>query len=144
MLVPRLGREGVVVETDPLVVNVAGKRVRFTEFEAAELRLAAGAPPAPAERVEIEVKQDLDESRVSSRLYLLGYTVEEAKEELERYLERASRVGYPTVTIVHGVGTGALKAALRPHLRAHELVAEIREGSEHEGGGGVTIVALRR
>lgn len=80
--------------------------------------------------------------RVASSLDLRGARVEEAVAILERYLEDASLAGLETVTIVHGLGTGALRDAVRATAKAHPLVADVRGGGPSEGGDGVTIVAL--
>ncbi|HWP63411.1 MAG TPA: Smr/MutS family protein, partial [Candidatus Binatia bacterium] len=80
--------------------------------------------------------------RVASSLDLRGARVEEAVAALERYLEDAALAGLAQVTIVHGLGTGALRDAVRATATAHPLVAAVRGGGPNEGGDGVTIVAL--
>lgn len=80
--------------------------------------------------------------RVASSLDLRGARVEEAVAALERYLEDAALAGLAQVTIVHGLGTGALRDAVRATATAHPLVAAVRGGGPNEGGDGVTIIAL--
>ena len=85
----------------------------------------------------------LDRARsVPSSLDLRGARVEEALEALERYLEDASLAGMPSVTVMHGLGTGALRDAVRTTAGAHPLVKSIRAGGRGAGGDGATIVAL--
>ncbi len=85
----------------------------------------------------------LDRARsVASSLDLRGARVEEALEALERYLEDASLAGMPSVTVIHGHGTGALRDAVRAAASAHPLVRSIRAGGRGEGGDGATIVAI--
>ena len=75
-------------------------------------------------------------------LDLRGETVEEALPRLDRYLEDAYLTGLPWVRIIHGKGTGALRAAVRDALRKHEMVASYETGKEGEGGEGVTVAKL--
>jgi DNA mismatch repair protein MutS2 len=68
--------------------------------------------------------------------------VDEALEALARYLDDASLAGLERVTIVHGLGTGALRDAVREAATDHPLVGSVRAGERGEGGDGVTIVDL--
>jgi DNA mismatch repair protein MutS2 len=76
-------------------------------------------------------------------LHLLGKTVDEALPEVDRYLDRASRAGLTEVRVIHGHGTGRLRAAVRSHLEGHPLAASYRPGGQGEGGDGATVVLLR-
>ena len=75
-------------------------------------------------------------------LDLRGARVEEALTALERYLEDASLAGLPKVSVIHGLGTGALRDAVRSDAGAHPLVRTVRAGERGEGGDGVTVVEL--
>jgi DNA mismatch repair protein MutS2 len=79
---------------------------------------------------------------VASSLDLRGARVEEALTSLDRYLEDASLAGLDRVTIIHGLGTGALRDAVRSAAAAHPLVRKVRPGERGEGGDGATIVEL--
>ncbi|HET7026057.1 MAG TPA: endonuclease MutS2 [Candidatus Limnocylindrales bacterium] len=79
---------------------------------------------------------------VASSLDLRGARVEEALEALDRYLDDASLAGLSKVVIVHGVGTGALRDAVRGTAAGHPLVRSARAGERGEGGEGATIVEL--
>jgi len=79
---------------------------------------------------------------VSASLDLRGARVEEALEALSRYLDDASLAGLDKVTIIHGMGTGALRDAVRSEAAAHPLVRDVRPGERGEGGDGATIVRL--
>jgi DNA mismatch repair protein MutS2 len=68
--------------------------------------------------------------------------VDEALTALERYLEDASLSGLAQVTVIHGLGTGALRDAVRSEAAGHPLVRSIRPGERGEGGDGATIVTL--
>jgi DNA mismatch repair protein MutS2 len=79
---------------------------------------------------------------VASSLDLRGAKVEEALEVLDRYLDDASLAGLDQATIIHGMGTGALRDAVRDHAGGHPLVKSLRPGGRGEGGDGATIVTL--
>ena len=85
----------------------------------------------------------LDRARtVASSLDVRGARVEEALEVVERYLEDASLAGLERATIIHGLGTGALRDAVRSLASAHPLVRSVRAGERGEGGDGATVVTL--
>jgi DNA mismatch repair protein MutS2 len=79
---------------------------------------------------------------VASSLDLRGARVEEALEALDRYLDDAGVAGLGSVTIIHGLGTGALRDAVRAAAAAHPLVRSARPGERGEGGDGATVVTL--
>ena len=85
----------------------------------------------------------LDRARgVASSLDLRGARVEEALEALDRYLDDAALAGLGQVVVIHGLGTGALRDAVRQRAAGHPLVASMRPGERGEGGDGATIVKL--
>jgi DNA mismatch repair protein MutS2 len=75
-------------------------------------------------------------------LNLRGLRVEEAIPRLEKYLNDAYLARLPSVRIIHGRGTGALRRAVREQLEGHPLVASYRPGDQHEGGDGATVAEL--
>ena len=79
---------------------------------------------------------------VPMSLDLRGARVDEALSALDRYLEDASLAGLERVTVIHGLGTGALRDAVRTDSAAHPLVRGVRPGERGEGGDGVTVVEL--
>jgi len=79
---------------------------------------------------------------VASSLDLRGARVDEALETLGRYLDDAALAGLGRVTIIHGLGTGALRDAVRAEAGGHPLVKSVRPGERGEGGDGATIVEL--
>ena len=74
---------------------------------------------------------------------LRGMTGEEAWVKVDKYLDEAQMHGITTVTLVHGKGTGALKAALWQLLKGDKRLASFRLGRYGEGDGGVTVVELK-
>ncbi len=85
---------------------------------------------------------NLRKINISNRLDLRGVRVEDALDELEIYLDKASLANLTPVTIIHGHGTGALKAAIRDYLSTSPYVAKYRPGENDEGGDGVSIVDI--
>lgn len=77
-------------------------------------------------------------------LKLIGLRVEEALDLLEPFLNHASLSGLREVRIIHGIGTGRLRNAVREYLACHPLVGGYRPGSPHEGRDGATVVTLRQ
>ena len=80
---------------------------------------------------------------VSSEINLLGKTVDEALYELDKYLDDAYLAHIPTVRIVHGKGTGALRSAVQGKLRKTKYIESFRQGEFGEGDAGVTIAVFK-
>ena len=86
----------------------------------------------------------LDKSRKASmEINLLGYTVDEALNEVDKFLDSGMLRGQTTLYIIHGNGTGALRTAIQKHLRTHKAVKSFRPGRYGEGENGVTVVELK-
>jgi DNA mismatch repair protein MutS2 len=125
-----------------------------------ELDLAVGGeaePPAPAPKRTLRDYDSVSASAggtagsrlalerartIASSLDLRGAKVQEALEVLDRYLDDASLAGLDQATVIHGMGTGALRDAVREHAGAHPLVKAWRAGGRGEGGDGATIVTF--
>ncbi len=80
---------------------------------------------------------------VSTEINLLGKTVDEALSALDKYLDDAYLAHLPSVRVVHGKGTGALRSAVHNHLKRLKYVKEFRLGEYGEGDAGVTIVTFK-
>ncbi len=80
---------------------------------------------------------------VSTEINLLGKTVDEAISVLDKYLDDAYIAHLPSVRVVHGKGTGALRNAVHAHLKRLKYVKEYRLGEYGEGDAGVTIVTFK-
>lgn len=80
---------------------------------------------------------------VSTEINLLGRTVDEAIPELDKYLDDAYLAHLPSVRIVHGKGTGALRNAVHNYLRKNRVVKSYRLGEFGEGDAGVTIAEFK-
>ena len=80
---------------------------------------------------------------VSHEINLLGKTVDEAISELDKYLDDAYLAHLPSVRIVHGKGTGALRSAVQSHLKRVKYVKSFQLGEYGEGDSGVTIAVFK-
>ncbi len=80
---------------------------------------------------------------ISNTLDLRGERVEEALDNLEAYLDKASLANLSPVYIIHGHGTGALKSAVRDFISTSPYVAKYRAGEDAEGGDGVSVIDIR-
>ena len=78
----------------------------------------------------------------SETVNLIGVRVPDALARVDRALDEAAVSGLTRLRLLHGHGTGRLKAAIRAHLASSPYVASHRPGDEAEGGDAVTIVTL--
>lgn len=81
---------------------------------------------------------------ISPEIKLIGLRVDEAISELDKYLDDAYLAHLPKVRVIHGRGTGALKAAVHNHLKRTKYVSEYHVGEFGEGDHGVTIVTFKK
>jgi DNA mismatch repair protein MutS2 len=146
------GWEGRIVALEKggrrATLEVGGLRVTVpTEELDLPVPASEGRPTAPRPGAEEPAsgitRIRLDRARtVASSLDVRGARVEEALEVVERYLEDAALAGLQRATIVHGLGTGALRDAVRAAAGAHPLVRAVRAGERGEGGDGATVVSF--
>ncbi len=136
-----LGFEGTVVNVHDreAEVEVRGKRFRS---QMTELRVLGGGPQKP-EPVRVNIQLQPREAPSSSELLLVGSTVDQALDRLEKFLDESLLGEQRTVRVIHGFGTGRLKEAVVDYLHKHPLVTDVRTASPQEGGGGVTIAELK-
>lgn len=80
---------------------------------------------------------------VKSEIDLRGMTLEEAEMETDKFLDECAMAGLNTVSIIHGKGTGTLRAGIQTMLRRHPHVKSFRLGKYGEGENGVTIAELK-
>jgi DNA mismatch repair protein MutS2 len=143
VLMDALGLEGIVVNVHDreAEVEVRGKRFRA---HMAELRVLGGAveKPEPAV-VRVNVQLQPREGISTSELMLVGNTVEQALDRLEKFLDESLLSEQRTIRLIHGFGTGRLKEAVVEYLHKHPLITHVRTATPQEGGGGVTIAELK-
>jgi DNA mismatch repair protein MutS2 len=138
-----LGLEGIVVNVHDreAEVEVRGKRFRS---QTADLRVLGGSTPkAEPSPVRVNVQLQPREGASSSELLLVGNTVDQALDKLEKFLDESLLSEQRTLRLIHGFGTGRLKEAVVDYLHKHPLVTNVRTASPQEGGGGVTIAELK-
>jgi DNA mismatch repair protein MutS2 len=136
-------------------VGISGEVVGFTE-DGESVEVASGSfrltQPLTAVRREARAEQQRRPARVAtlprapqvdSELNILGMRVHEAEDALDRYLDAAALAGLPSVRIVHGKGTGALRTEVHEVLRQHPLVDRFELAGRSEGGEGATVVYLK-
>jgi DNA mismatch repair protein MutS2 len=80
---------------------------------------------------------------IDSTIDVRGQRVDEAIANVDRFLDESLMASRDTTFIVHGHGTGALRAAIRTHLAAHKAVDKFRAGEPNEGGDGITVAFLK-
>jgi DNA mismatch repair protein MutS2 len=140
------------VEKDVFEVALGPIKMRVNRSDCSavlpsEINSAERADPLAAARrqkgVHVTVTSaNTDELRME--INLIGRTVDEATEELEKYLDRAFLAGLPRVRIIHGHGAGILRRGVREFLKGHPHVATFAEAPQNEGGQGATLVELRQ
>jgi len=109
------------------------------EVSAAGIKKSRGrALPARPRKISIEMAG----GELSYSVKLIGLRSEEALAKLERFIDEALMKGASDLTVIHGVGTGALIKAVRSYLDECPSVKNYRRGEQGEGGDGVTVVML--
>jgi DNA mismatch repair protein MutS2 len=134
---------GNVVSIDgaKAVLNVNGRKM---QVETRDLVPVEGQKAESRKQKSLRVTTSSDaEAPVAAELNLIGQRVDDAIEASDKFLDRALLEGKQAVRIIHGFGTGALRKALREHLRKHPAVSSWRPGGENEGGDGATIAVLQ-
>ncbi len=119
----------VTVDVDDLVPALGD--------EASDRALDGAGSGATSNAAELRLERARS---VASSLDLRGARVDEALEALNRYLDDAGLAGLDKVLIIHGMGTGAVRDAVRATAANHPLVKSLRPGQRGEGGDGATIV----
>jgi DNA mismatch repair protein MutS2 len=81
---------------------------------------------------------------VDAELNLIGRTTDEARDEVDRFLDEAFLQGHTHVRVIHGHGTGALRRAVAELLRTNPHVARFDLAPQNQGGAGATVVELKQ
>jgi DNA mismatch repair protein MutS2 len=133
--------EVVSIDRAKAVLNVSGKKMTVDVKDLAPLERAAGGGQR-AGKAKVLSPQPSALIPETAELNLIGQRVDDALEESDKFLDRALLEGKQAVRIIHGFGTGALRKAVREHLRTHPAVKSWRPGNENEGGDGATVAVL--
>jgi len=100
--------------------------------------------PVKAARARgVSVSLENEGQNAASEINVIGYNVDDATREVEKFVDRAFLAGLARVRVVHGSGMGILRKALRQALQQHPHVESVAEPPQNEGGGGATVVELR-
>ena len=142
-----LGMTGILLESPQgkkrVRVKVGAGEVLATVANLVGLARGQAAPPpvsSSPRRVPSVGGLGLDEQTVVD---VRGKAADEALDDVVAALDRATVAGAPFLRIIHGHGTGKLRASLRDYLKGSPYVAEFRAGERAEGGDGVTVARLR-
>jgi DNA mismatch repair protein MutS2 len=123
------------IEAGPLRMKVAVEEITGVEAEA-ERKIAS-------QRENVTVSARSVEGGATGEINVIGMTVEEATEKVDKFLDEAALAQRNRVRIIHGHGTGALRKGLGEFLKTHPLVEETRFESEEHGGKAITVVELK-
>ena len=128
------------IEAGPLRMKVA-----LDEITGIEGAVSGKVPISPTARENITVTSSgtSGEGTTGSEINVIGMTVEQASERVDKFLDEAALAQRPTVRIIHGHGTGALRKGLNAFLKSHPLVQRAQFESEDHGGKAITVVELR-
>lgn len=132
-------------------VEIRGKRMRVSLKDIRMRRPASSVQSPGSERPKAKNPINTGSasagstalSPVSMELMVIGQTVDQAIDNVEKFLDAALMKDARALRIVHGHGTGKLRDAIREFFRKHPLVADVSAAPDNQGGGGATIVALK-
>jgi DNA mismatch repair protein MutS2 len=127
------------VQAGPLRMKVALSDIVGLEAESKP----ANAAVAAARPRGITVSAQASDEPVADEINVIGNTVEEATRRVDKFLDEAALAGMPSVRIIHGYGTGALRRGLAEFLNAHPLVEKIAHEKPERGGEAVTVAELK-
>ncbi|HHT48755.1 MAG TPA: endonuclease MutS2 [Firmicutes bacterium] len=139
------GQEGVILDLNPenALVQAGAVRLWVERGKLTPLVEEKKQPAAPG-TIKMGALAQQKAKTISPELDLRGMTVEEALQVTDKYLDEAILAGLPWVRLIHGKGTGALRAAIKDYVKKHPRVRKYRWGETNEGGMGVTVVELER
>jgi DNA mismatch repair protein MutS2 len=125
-------------------VEIGAMKMKIARDDIAEVLTRTGDSPVQAARARgISVSLESESQNAPSEINVIGYNVDDATREVEKFVDRAFLAGLPRVRVVHGSGMGILRKALRQYLQKHPHVESVTEPPQNEGGGGATVVELR-
>jgi DNA mismatch repair protein MutS2 len=127
-------------------VAMGAMKMKIARDDIAEVFSAARAADSPVKAARargISVSLENEGQNAPSEINVIGYNVDDATREVQKFVDRAFLAGLPRVRVVHGSGMGILRKALRQALQQHPHVESVAEPPQNEGGGGATVVELR-
>ena len=136
------GVQGTITRLDPPHAYVQAGAGNI-KVKLSDLRLVQGAKPKK-EQKKASFSRANGNAAVRNELDLRGQYGDDAWFMADRFIDSAIMAGYETVTLIHGKGTGALRAALWQHLKNDRRVVSYRSGRYGEGDLGVTVCELKK
>jgi DNA mismatch repair protein MutS2 len=127
---------------DEAEVVISGKRLRIRPGELIPLAPRTGAG-SQSGGIQLRRGREGGNGPVPAEINLIGLTVEEACDRLDKLLDDAALSDRREIRVIHGFGAGRLRKAVAQMLEGHPHVASWRLGQANEGGGGATIVELK-
>lgn len=138
--VESLGQKGTIVEKSgnkQWVVQMGMLKMKLNERD---------LTPAQQEKEPSYNRTSLKSTSmgsVSTEIDLRGERVEAALNQLDQYIDQAILSNYPQVTVIHGMGTGAVRKAVQDYLKKHPQVKSYNDAPANQGGNGATIVLFK-
>lgn len=137
--VQSFGQKGILLEKaneTQWVVQMGMLKMKLNESDLIPLK-------QEAEPVSRQTSVRASVGSISTEIDLRGERVEEALRRLEQYLDQALLANYPKVTVIHGMGTGAVRKAVHEFLRKHSQINSFNDAPANQGGNGATIVTFK-
>jgi DNA mismatch repair protein MutS2 len=136
----RVDGSSAEIEAGPLRMKVAIDEITAVEAEAPSSKTAA--PATKFQRVTVTAQGG--EGAATDEINVIGLTVEEATDRLDKFLDEAALAHRAQVRVIHGHGTGALRKGISQFLSSHPLVEKHSFESEERGGKAITLVELQK
>ncbi len=128
----------IEVNKDTVTVDIGGKKLSVKRWNL--YKVTGDEPEEPTVEVPVHVTA---EPLPTTTIDVRGQSREEALDAVDRFLDRAVLSGVQEIRIIHGVGEGILLGAIRDRVRSDARVDSSRQGTQSEGGLGVTVVRLK-
>ncbi|WP_225743578.1 endonuclease MutS2 [Marinilactibacillus sp. Marseille-P9653] len=138
--VESLGQKGILIEKSgnkQWVVQMGMLKMKLNESDLTQTQAEKEPKQARASLKSYSM------GSVSTEIDLRGERVESALNRLDQYLDQAILSNYPKVTIIHGMGTGAVRKAVQDYLKKHSQVKTYGDAPANQGGSGATNVTFK-
>ncbi len=141
VFVAKMNRNGIILALagEQVQVNCGGIRLKISKTEL----FKAKEEPKKEKTSAVRLNRNDSRTKASTELDIRGETIFDSEEKIDRFLDNALLDHLHSVTIIHGKGTGALRAGVHTYLRGHPLVKSFRLGAYGEGDSGITVVELK-
>jgi len=140
VLLRRIDGSSAEIEAGPLRMKVA-----LDEITGVEGAAPAPKSSSPAAKLQgVTVTSQRGEAGASDEINVIGMTVQEATDRLDKFLDDAALARKARIRIIHGHGTGALRKGIGEFLASHPLVEKHLFETEEHGGKAITIVELQK